>query len=113
MSDELAKGIHSMFKSPGPHILDPEKLACAGNISWMDVVRETDYQAEKQPDGSYIYDLCSQGISIRLSDYQHGLLLSGLPQQLVQPWSFEKDVRAERGALRLIAREISTWNQLA
>jgi hypothetical protein len=113
MSDDLAKGIHSMFKSPGPHVSDPEKLACNGNISWLDVVRETNYQAEKQPDGSYIYYLRKQGIPIRLSGYQHGLLLSGLPQQLVQPWSFEKDVRAERDVLRLTAGEISTWNRLA
>lgn len=113
VSDELAKDIHSMLKSPSPHVIGRENALCDGNITWLDVLYETNYQAEKQPDGTYVCHLPSQGLRIQLSDYQHGLLLSGIPQQLVQPWSFEKEVRAEVNVLRLAVQEISTWNRLA
>ena len=113
ISDDVARGICEIFQVPRPYVLGPENGGCGGSVSWLDVVQETDYQAEPQQGGTYHCRLHDQGVWVQLSNCQHELLLTGLPQRLIHPWSYEKDVRTELETLALAITEISKWETLA
>ncbi|KAJ5366130.1 hypothetical protein N7541_000071 [Penicillium brevicompactum] len=113
MSDVLAKKTEVIFEAPSPCIFRSENGAASANISWLDVVKEKDYQAEHQGNGVYHFHMRDQGVIVQLSSFQHNMILSGLPRQLVQPWSYEKDVQMELCTLALAAEMTSTMNQLA
>ncbi|CAG8022887.1 unnamed protein product [Penicillium nalgiovense] len=113
ISDILAKSIEDMFKAAKPCVVRLQNDEASANISWLDVVKERNYQAEYEGNGIYHFHMQGKGVIIRLSTFQHNVILSGLPRKLVQPWSYEKDVRTELNTLALAAEMTSLLNELA
>lgn len=113
ISDILAKRTEVIFEAPSPCVFRSDKDAAGANISWLDVVNEKNYQAEHQGNGIYHFHMRDKGVIVQLSTFQHNMILSGLPRQLVQPWSYEKDVQMELCSLALAAEMTSVMNQLA
>lgn len=113
ISDVLAKSIEVMFEAAKPCVVQLQNDEASANISWLDVVKERNYQAEYEGNGIYHFHMQDKGVIIRLSTFQHNMILSGLPRKLVQPWSYEKDVRTELNILALAAEMTSLLNELA
>lgn len=113
MSDMLAKKTEVIFEAPRPCVLQPENGEAGVDISWLDVVKEKNYQAEHKGHGIYHFHMRDRDVIVQLSTFQHNMILSGLPRKLVQPWSYEKDVQMELYSLALAAEMTSLINQTA
>ena len=113
MSDALVKTIEVMFEAAKPRVLQLRNDEVNANIHWLDVIKESDYQAEYKGNGIYHFHMRDRGAIVQLSAFQHNMILSGLPRKLVQPWSYEKDVRTELNTLALAAEMTSLMNKLA
>lgn len=113
ISDVLVKTIEVMFDAPKPCVVQPQNDEASANISWLDVVKERNYQAEYKGNGIYHFHMQDSGVIVHLSAFQHNMILSGLPRKLVQPWSYEKDVRTELNTLALAAEMTTLLNELA
>ncbi|KAJ6033853.1 uncharacterized protein N7446_007855 [Penicillium canescens] len=113
MSDILVKRTEVIFDAPSPCVLQSENGEASTNISWLDVVKAKNYQAEHTGNGVYHFHMRDRGVIVQLSTFQHNMLLSGLPRKLVQPWSYEKDVQMEMYTLALAAEMTSLMNQFA
>ncbi|KAJ6033780.1 uncharacterized protein N7446_007927 [Penicillium canescens] len=113
MSDILVKRTEVIFDAPSPCVLQSENSEASTNISWLDVVKAKNYQAEHTGNGVYHFHMRDRGVIVQLSTFQHNMLLSGLPRKLVEPWSYEKDVQMELYTLALAAEMTSHMNQLA
>jgi hypothetical protein len=111
LSNTLGKNINALYENPQPHLIETSN-ACEDNITWFDVA-DAVYQPEPQEDGSYHLWLPSRSAKVRISQYDHNILLPGNIQRLVHPLSHEPDVQMERDTLALAISEISSWNQLA
>ncbi|KAJ9480721.1 hypothetical protein VN97_g12809 [Penicillium thymicola] len=111
MSNTLAKNIDALFENPQPHLIETSNTLEV-NITWSDAA-DAHYQPEPQEDGSYHLWLSGRSAKVRLSQYDHNIVLPGNIQRLVHPLSHEPDVQMERDTLALAASEISSWNQLA
>ncbi|KAJ5775860.1 uncharacterized protein N7511_000871 [Penicillium nucicola] len=107
ISDALVKTIEVMFEAPMPCVLQLQNDEASANITWLDVVKEKNYQAEYQGNGNYHFHMRDWGVIIQLSAFQHNMILSGLPRKLVQPWSYEQDVQTELSTLALAAEMTS------
>ncbi|KAJ6033856.1 pectate lyase superfamily protein domain-containing protein [Penicillium canescens] len=108
MSDVLAERIVSLFSEARPKILE----ACNHDINWADVVRERLFEVKRHENGKYQYYLPKRKALVEMSEFDHCLILSGIPRQLVHPKSHSSDVQAERSTLELIAKEIASWNDI-
>ncbi|CAG7966674.1 unnamed protein product [Penicillium salamii] len=113
ISDVLVKTIEVMFGAPKPCVVQPQNDEASANISWLDVVKERNYQAEYKGNGIYHFHMQDSGVIVHLSAFQHNMILSGLPRKLVQPWSYEKDVQTELNTLALAAEMTTLLNELA
>ncbi|KAJ6038420.1 uncharacterized protein N7446_005220 [Penicillium canescens] len=113
MSDALVKTIEVMFEAARPRVLQLRNDEVNANIHWLDVIKESDYQAEYKGNGIYHFHMRDRGAIVQLSAFQHNMILSGLPRKLVQPWSYEKDVQTELNTLALAAEMTSLMNELA
>ncbi|CAG7932882.1 unnamed protein product [Penicillium olsonii] len=113
ISDALVKTIEVMFDAPKPCVVQPQSDEASANISWLDVVKERNYQAEYKGNGIYHFHMQDSGVIVHLSAFQHNMILSGLPRKLVQPWSYEKDVQTELNTLALVAEMTTLLNELA
>ncbi|CAG7947357.1 unnamed protein product [Penicillium salamii] len=113
MSDMLAKKTEVIFEAPRPCVLQPENGEAAVDISWLDVAKEKNYQAEHKGNGIYHFHMPDRDVIVQLSTFQHNMILSGLPRKLVQPWSYEKDVQMGLYSLALAAEMTSLINQTA
>ena len=113
ISDVLVKTIEVMFDAPKPCVVQPQNDEASANISWLDVVKERNYQAEYKGNGIYHFHMQDSGVIVHLSAFQHNMILSGLPRKLVQPWSYEKDVQTELNTLALAAEMTTLLNELA
>ncbi|KAJ5742579.1 uncharacterized protein N7511_011311 [Penicillium nucicola] len=113
ISDALVKTIEVMFEAPTPCVLQLQNDEASANITWLDVVKEKNYQAEYKGNGNYHFHMRDLGVIIQLSAFQHNMILSGLPRKLVQPWSYEQDVQTELNTLALAAEMTSLVSHLA
>lgn len=108
MSDVLAERIARLFSESRPKVLE----ACNDDINWVDVVRECLVEVKRHDNGMYQYYLPKRKALVEMSEFDHCLVLSGIPRQLVHPKSHPSDVQAERRTLELLAKEISSWNDI-
>lgn len=76
------------------------------NINWFDVVKERNYRAEYKGDRIYHFRMRDEDVIVQLSAFQHNMVLSGLPRELVQLWSYERDVQTEPNTLALTAEMV-------
>jgi hypothetical protein len=113
ISDDLVAAIERMFGTPKPCVIQAQNDEASANISWLDVVKERNYQAEYKGNGVYHFHMQDSGVIVYLSAFQHNMILSGLPRKLVQPWSYEKDVQTELNTLALAAEMTTILNKLA
>ncbi|KAI2756354.1 hypothetical protein DTO006G1_7994 [Penicillium roqueforti] len=108
MSDVLAERITRLFSESRPKVLE----ACNHDINWVDVIRECLVEVKRHDNGMYQYYLPKRKALVEMSEFDHCLVLSGIPRQLVHPKSHPSDVQAERSTLELLAKEISSWNDI-
>lgn len=113
MCDTLAENVMLLFSELRPRVLEVDHEACDKYIDWVDVLHDKMYESERQDDGKYHCRLQNCGSWIEISEFDYNLILSGLPQQLVHPFSHTSDVLAEIETLRLATAEISSWNKIA
>jgi hypothetical protein len=111
--DTLAEKVMLLFSELRPRVLEVDHEACDKYIDWVDVVRDKMYESKRQDDGKYHCRLQNCKSWIEISEFDYNLLLSGLPQQLVHPFSHTSDVLAEIETMRLAATEIFSWNKMA
>lgn len=92
-----------MFTDPRPKILE----ACGDDISWVDVVRESSPEVKCQ-DGKYQYYLPQHKARVEVCQFDHHLISAGHLRQLIHRFH-KSDVQAERDALDMMGKEISSW----
>ena len=108
MSDVLAEKVVRLFSEARPKILE----ACHDDVSWVDIVRERSIEVKRHDSGKYQYFLPNRRVLLEISEFDHSLILSGIPRQLIHPKSHPNDVQAERNTLDLMAKELSSWNDI-
>jgi hypothetical protein len=113
MSDTLAEKVVRLFSELYPRVLEVDNESCDKYIHWVDIVCDQMYESKRQDDGKYHCRLQNCKAWIEISEFDYNLILSGLPQQFVHPFSHMSDVRAEIETMRLATTEILSWNKIA
>lgn len=108
MCDSLAEKLTGLFSEPRPNVLE----SCNNDISWANIVRESSLEVRPSADGKFQYYLPNRKALLEVSEYDHHLIQSSLPRQLLHPQSHPSDVQAEKDALDLMAKEISSWGEI-
>ena len=108
VSDVLAAKVARLFSEARPKVLE----AYHEDVSWVDVVREGSIEVKRHDSGKYQYFLPKRRVLLEMTEFDHSLILSGIPRQLIHPRSHPSDVQAERNTLDLMAKELSSWNDI-
>mgnify|MGYP006902573060 CR=1 FL=1 len=95
MSDTLAEKVVRLFSELHQRVLEVDNESCDKYIHWVDISCDQMYESKRQDDGKYHCRLQNCKAWIEVSEFDYNLILSGLPQQLVRPFSHMSDVRAE------------------
>lgn len=109
----LMKGIDAIFGSPSPKIIQLENGTMQRTITWLDVLNADRSKIELKEAEVYHYYLHYFNATAELSDFQHNMMISGLPQKLIQPWYYKRDVQTELYTLSFTAEMVAISNQLA
>lgn len=112
MSDVLAEKISHLFSQPQPRVMDSEGNVCDIESSWMDVIRQWPFHAEKYHD-NYRFSLANKIATFEITQFDYDLILSGIPQKLVHPRSHANDILAEAHALNSLTSEMRMWEKVA
>jgi hypothetical protein len=110
-SDSIAEKIESLFGEL--RVLKDENGELDNDICWIDVLLAPNYEPTPQEDGSLHLRLDGRKGLIKMSASDHGLIKTGIPQQLLNPRTYESDVRAERETMRLVEQELALINEAA
>jgi hypothetical protein len=113
ISVNLMKGIDAIFGSPSPKIIQLEDGTMQRTITWLDVMNADRSKIEFKEAEVYHYYLHDFNATAELSDFQHNMMISGLPQKLIQPWYYKRDVQTELYTLSFTAEMVAISNQLA
>lgn len=101
ISVDLMKRIDFIFGSESPRLLHPARVSLSKPITWLDVVTESNSKVNFKGSGIYEYRLLTLDVIVELSEFQHNMILSGLPRKLISPWYYERDIQTEIHALSL------------
>lgn len=102
ISADVMERIELLFGSASPRLVHPETMPLATPISWISIVTDINSKVVFKGCGVYEYRLLDLGVIVELSEFQHNMMLSGLPQKLIRPWSYKNDIQTEIHALSSI-----------
>jgi hypothetical protein len=94
-------------------ILEDENGELDNDIRWIDVLLALTYEPTPQEDGSLHLRLDGRKGLIKMSTSDHGLIKTGIPQQLLNPRTYKSDVLAERATMKLVEQELEFSNKVA
>lgn len=111
-SDILAEKISCLFSEARPHTLEIEEVHSGACISWIDVIREGQFDVEKQNDKCR-FRLRDRKAVCEMTQFDYDLIVSGLPRKLVHPESHTSDILAEISAIDLMTSEMEVWKVIS
>lgn len=111
-SDLKASELGHLFDSLSPRVLEVEHGA-HGTVHWADVVRGPKYAPERQDDGKYHVRLDKGNALVELSGRDHETVMTGMPRQLIDPYSYPSDVVSELNIVKLAMAQIAPWKDTA
>ncbi|KAH8430208.1 uncharacterized protein LDX57_007877, partial [Aspergillus melleus] len=82
-------------------------------ICWLDVVLASSYNPARREDGCYYLQLDGRSGLIRVSESDHNFIESGLPQKLIDPRSYPRDVKSEEETMQLVGGLLLNLNKVA
>jgi hypothetical protein len=110
-SDSIAERVENLFSEL--RVLKDENGELDHDIRWIDVLLAPTYEPTPQEDGSLHLRLDGRKGLIKISTSDHGLIKTGIPQQLLNPCTYESDVLAEREIMEIVEQELATLNKVA
>jgi hypothetical protein len=110
-SDLHANKLSHLFSIPQPQIKECTATA-AIPVQWADIARIPIYAPTRQEDGSYHLLLPDGKILVKLSKFDHDLMVTEIPRKVVDPKSYPCDMSAEIKATRLAKAQITLWKDL-
>lgn len=78
-------------------------------VDWAEVARTPIYEPVPQDDGSYQLCLREGKVLVKLSKFDHDMMTSTIPRQIINPRSYSGDVSVEIDAIRLAMDQIARW----
>ncbi|KAF4230171.1 hypothetical protein CNMCM8980_005916 [Aspergillus fumigatiaffinis] len=109
-SDSIAERVENLFSEL--RVLKDENGELDHDIRWIDVLLAPTYEPTLQEDGSLHLRLDGRKGLIKISTSDHGLIKTGIPQQLLNPCTYESDVLAEREIMEIVEQELATLNKV-
>jgi hypothetical protein len=109
-SDSIAERVENLFSEL--RVLKDENGELDHDIRWIDVLLAPTYEPTPQEDGSLHLRLDGRKGLIKISTSDHGLIKTGIPQQLLNPCTYESDVLAEREIMEIVEQELATLNKV-
>jgi hypothetical protein len=110
-SDSIAERVEKLFGEL--RVLKDENGELDDNICWIDVLLAPTYEPTPQEDGSLHLRLDGHKGLIKMPTSDHGLIKTGIPQQLLNPRTYKSDVLAERETMKLVEQELAFLNEVA
>ncbi|KAF7177422.1 hypothetical protein CNMCM7691_005627 [Aspergillus felis] len=110
-SDSIAERVENLFGEL--RVLKDENGELDNGIRWIDVLLAPTYEPTPQEDGSLHLRLDGRKGLIKMSTSDHDLIKTGIPQQLLNPRTYESDVLAERETMKLVEQELAFLNEVA
>lgn len=110
-SDLKASELGHLFDSLSPRVLEIEQGGY-DSIHWADVVRAPGYAPERQDDGKYHVRLDKGNALVELSGRDHETVMTGMPRQLIDPYSYPSDVFSELNTVKLAMAHIAPWKNI-
>lgn len=112
VSDVQAEKLHHNFSTPQPNLLKAS-TARTNPVQWADIACLDLYDPVPQEDGSYHLHLPKDKIVVKLSKFDHDMLISTIPRKMIDPMSYASDVSAEIDVTRLAIAQLAPWRDLA
>ncbi|KAL4802846.1 hypothetical protein BDV18DRAFT_61737 [Aspergillus unguis] len=109
--DNMAEKIDSLFGKLDLVRDDEEEID--DGICWLDVILAPRYRPTRREDGCYYLQLSGHKGWVKITESDHNIIKSGLPQKLVDPRSYMSDMQCERETMRLVEELLSIQNKLA
>ncbi|KAJ5155662.1 hypothetical protein N7492_008500 [Penicillium capsulatum] len=110
-SDLKAPELGHLFDSLSPRVLEIEQGE-HDTIHWADVVRAPKYAPERQDDGKYHVRLDKSNALVELSGRDHETVMTGMPRQLIDPYSYPSDVVSEHNTVKWTMAQIALWRDI-
>ncbi|KAJ5238929.1 hypothetical protein N7468_003548 [Penicillium chermesinum] len=110
-SDSKAAGIGPLFSSLHPQVLEVED-SCDSLVNWADVIRSAVYDAEFQQTGKYHVRIEKGNALLELPQADHDFISTGIPRQLVDPYSYPSDISSEINATKLTLEQMTHWQDI-
>jgi hypothetical protein len=110
-SDLQANSLGHFFSRPQPQVLE-EAATAASPVQWADIVRIPTYAPVRQEDGSYHLRLPGSKKLVKLSEFDHDMMTTAIPSQMINPKSYPGDVSAEIEVTRLARDQVARLKDL-
>ena len=115
LSDALAIKVAELLSRSQPQIVEANvNLAEAreeDEIYWLDLIQEPHFEPQCQDNGSYHCRIQKRNALVEMSDRDHDLVVTC--RQLVYTQTYLCDMRVEKDTLELMARALSSCNEIA
>ncbi|PLB48183.1 hypothetical protein P170DRAFT_323595, partial [Aspergillus steynii IBT 23096] len=108
-SDSMDRKIDSLFDKL--QLMKDDEGKCT--ICWLDIVLAPSYNPARREDGCYYLQLDGRSGLIRVSESDHNFIESGLPQKLIDPRSYPRDVKSEEETMKLVGGLLLNLNKVA
>ncbi|KAI2787057.1 hypothetical protein POX_f07412 [Penicillium oxalicum] len=112
VSDVQVENLHHNFSTPQPNLLKAS-TGRTSPVQWADIARLHSYDPVPQEDGSYHIHIPGDKTVVKRSKFDHDMLISTIPRQMIDPMSYASDVSAEIDVIRLAMAQLALWKDLA
>jgi hypothetical protein len=112
----LIKRFERLFDGP-PKVLKSHSKEQA-HVTWLDVVefarnKPEQFKLDQMSEGSRVCQFYTKQCRVQISEEDHVLISSGIPQKLIPPQPIVEDEEKELGTIEILEKNLSQITQLA